>query len=79
MTVPESGIVKFRFEPSEVIVRLPLDVSIPAEAKSTVKEVLVPGLIVIGTAKPFRLNPGPVMESAEIVTLVPPLLFNLTP
>ena len=70
--VPESGMLKFGFDPFDVMLTLPLAEPLADGAKSTEKDVLWPGLSVTGTVRPLRLNPLPLAEAAEIVRLVPP-------
>lgn len=77
MHVPESGMVNVGA--SETMVRLPLARPATVGAKVTLNEVLSPGLSVLGRDNPARLNPAPLMESAEIVTIVPPLLVTVSP
>jgi hypothetical protein len=63
----------------ELIVRLPLAAPAAVGAKLTVKEVLSLALSVFGRDSPAKVNPVPVMESAEIVMLAAPVLVNVTP
>jgi hypothetical protein len=74
--VPESGMLKVGA--LELMVRLPLAAPAAVGAKVTVKEILSPALSVFGRDNPFRLNPTPVMESAEIVTLLRPLFVSVS-
>jgi len=73
--VPDTAIV--RLEP-EVMLRFPLAAPLAVGANSTVKDVLCPALNVIGTVRPFRLNPLPLTEAAEMVSAVPPVLVNVS-
>jgi hypothetical protein len=72
--VPETGMLKLGFEPLDVIVTFPLAAPVVVGAKLTLNEVLCPAVSVIGSVRPVKLNPVPLTDAAEIVTLVPPLL-----
>ena len=74
--VPESGMLKLRFEPVEVILTLPLAAPLVVGEKSTVKDALWPALNVKGRASPLKLNPVPLAVAAETVRLVPPVLVR---
>lgn len=76
--VPESGMLSVGFDPFEVIVMLPLTAPAADGANLAVNEVLCPALSVRGNVNPLMLNPVPVVEAAEIVTLVPPLLVKVS-
>lgn len=75
--LPESGIV--RAGTFEMMVRFPLAAPAAVGAKVTVKEILLPGAMVVGRDNPARLKPLPLTESAEIVMLAAPLLVNVSP
>ena len=76
--VPESAMLRLGFDPFEVIVTLPLTAPAADGANLTVNEVLCPAFRVRGNVSPLMLKPAPVVEAAEIVTLVPPLLVNVS-
>jgi hypothetical protein len=57
---------------------LPLTAPLAAGSKTTVNDVLWPGVKVKGKARPLRLNPGPLAAAAEIVKLVPPLFDKVS-
>jgi len=76
--VPDKEIVSVGFEPSEVTVTLP--VALPAEvgAYFTLKLVLCPAAKVTEEVAPTRLNPLPLIEICEIVTLAAPELVTVS-
>ena len=76
--VPESAMLRLGFDPFEVIVTLPLTAPAADGANLTVNEVLCPAFRVRGNVSPLMLKPAPVVEAAEIVTLVPPLLVSVS-
>jgi hypothetical protein len=76
--VPESGMLRVGFEPLEVILTLPLTAPPVVGANCTVNDVLWPAFSVTGRERPLRLNPLPVALAAEIVTLDPPELVNVS-
>ena len=76
--VPDRAIVKLGFEPSDVMVTLPLTAPLAAGVKVTVKVVLCPAVSVTGKLSPLKLNPVPLADAAEIVTLDPPLLVSVS-
>lgn len=53
--VPDKGMLKLEFEPSEVITTLPLVAPLAVGANTTVNEVLCPALKVKGKLSPLRL------------------------
>src|ERR1700751_2370740 len=67
--VAETGMLKLGFDPFDATVRLPLAVPVAIGAKVTVNDVLCPAARVIGSESPTRLNPVPVTDADEIVTL----------
>lgn len=76
--VPDKGMLKLEFDPSEVITTLPLAAPVALGLKTTVNDVLSPALKVRGKLSPLRLKPLPLAAAAEIVRLVPPLLVNVS-
>jgi hypothetical protein len=76
--VPDTGILKLGFEPLEVIPTFPLAAPVVVGAKVTLNEVLCPAASVTGSENPAKLNPVPLTDAAEIVTLVPPLLTRVS-
>jgi hypothetical protein len=62
--VPETGIVKFGFDPFDVIDTDPLTAPAAVGANFTVNEVLCPAFSVIGSVNPAMLNPAPLAEPA---------------
>jgi len=76
--VPESAMLKVGLPPLEVMFTLPLDAPLAVGANFTVKDVLWPVVKVKGKVSPFRLNPAPLAEAAEIVRLVPPELVRVS-
>ena len=75
---PEIGRFRLGLEPFDVTVTFPLTEPGPAGANFTVKDVLCPALSVTGIVMPLTLNPLPVADAAEMVTLLPPLLVRVT-
>ena len=73
-----SGILKLGFEPLEVTVTLPLAAPLTVGENSTVNDVLCPAFSVTGNVRPLMLNPVPLAEAAEMVTLEPPLLVRVS-
>jgi len=57
---------------------LPVAVPVAAGLNVMVNEVLCPGVNVKGKVIPVRLNPVPVADATEMVTLVPPLLVRVS-
>ena len=78
MPVPVTAIVRLESEGLEVMLTFPLLAPPTVGANGTVKDVLCPGLSVTGTVRPFRLNPAPLTEAAEMVTAVPPVLVSVS-
>jgi hypothetical protein len=75
--VPERGMLRLGFAPFEVIFTLPLAAPLVVGEKSTEKDVLWPAAKVKPAASPLKLNPVPLAEAAEIVTLAPPELVRV--
>ena len=76
--VPESGIVEVGFEAFEATVRLPLAAPEAVGAKVTLKLALWPAFKLNGRLIPLTLNPLPLAATAEIVTLVSPVLVSVS-
>ena len=76
--VPESGMLKFESEPVEVMLMLPLAAPLALGLKTIVKDVFWPAFKVTGSARPLKLNPGPLAVAAEIWRVVPPLLVRVS-
>lgn len=76
--VPATGMLKLGFEPLDVAVMFPLAAPVVAGEKVTVNEVLCPVASVTGIEGLAKLNPVPLTDTAEIVTLVPPLLVRVS-
>lgn len=76
--VPDRGMLRLGLEPFEVTVTLPLAAPAAEGANLTENEVLCPAVSVRGNVNPLMLNPVPVADAAEIVTLVPPLLVSVS-
>lgn len=76
--VPESAIVNVGFDPSEVMVTLPLAAPAVVGAKLTLNVVLCDAFRVRGAVMPLSVNPAPLIDAAEISTLDPPVLVKVT-
>lgn len=76
--LPETGIVRLGFEPLDVMVTFPLIAPAFAGANATVNDALCPEFSVRGSDSPPTLNPAPLADAEEIVTLVPPLFVRVT-
>jgi len=75
---PETGMLKLEFDALDVTVMFPLAAPVVVGAKATVNDALCPGARAAGSERPERLNPVPLTDAAEIVTLVPPLLRRVS-
>ena len=73
--VPLSGIDKLGFDAFEVTVAVPGNVPAAVGAKVIVNVALCPAVKVTGGVIPEMLNPVPDAAAAEIVALVPPVLW----
>ena len=71
--VPVNGIVRVGFVAFDVRVKLPFAAPAACGEKVRLTVVLCPPLSVTGVVMPLKLNPAPLIEACEIVTLVPPL------
>ena len=76
--VPDRGMPKLGFEPSDVMLTLPLTAPLAVGLKTTVNEVLWPAVNVKGKVSPLTLNPAPLAEAAEIVRLDPPVFVSVS-
>ena len=76
--VPESGMLRFGFDPLEVRVTEPLAAPLAVGLKRTVNEVLCPAVSVTGKESPDRLKPVPLAAAAEMVRLDPPELVRVS-
>ena len=76
--LPETGIVRFGFEPLDVMVTFPLTEPALAGANATLNDALCPEFSVSGSDSPLRLNPVPLADAEEIVRLLPPLFVSVT-
>lgn len=76
--LPLSGIVRVGLEPSEVIVTDPFALPVEDGANFTLKLTLWPEFKVVGRVRPLMVNPAPDAEAAEIFTLDPPELVNVS-
>lgn len=76
--VPESGIDSVGFPASELTVRVPLAAPADVGVKIALKVVLCPALIVAGMLGPVKLNPLPLAEALDTVTLTPPVFVTVT-
>ena len=76
--VPERGILKFGFDPLELMVRLPLAAPAVVGANLTENEVLCPAVKVTGTDSPLKVNPVPLAVAPEMVRVDPPVLVRVS-
>src|SRR5208337_5253338 len=76
--VPESAMLKLESDPLELIVTLPLAAPLAVGAHITLNVVLCPAVSVTGSVSPFKLNPVPLADAAEIVRLDPPVLLSVS-
>jgi len=76
--VPESGTTKVESDALEIIVTSPFTAPADAGVNDTLKVALWPGVRVMGTEIPLRLNPAPLAVKEEIVELAPPTLVNVS-
>src|SRR5208337_3168460 len=76
--VPDSAMLKLESDPLEVIVTLPLAAPLAVGANITLNVVLCPAVSVTGSVSPFKLNPVPLADAAEIVRLDPPVLLSVS-
>ena len=70
--LPLSGIVNVGFDPSDVMVTLPVALPVAVGANFTLKLTLCPALNVTGKANPLMLKPLPEALAAVILRLDPP-------
>src|SRR5208282_3759855 len=76
--VPDSGTVSVGFDPFDVTVRFPLALAADAGVNFTLKVAPCPAVSVTGGVIPLTLNPVPLAETAEIVTVVPPVFVTVS-
>ena len=76
--VPESAMFRVEFEPSEMIVNVPLALPAVAGVKLDVKVTLWAGFNVNGKDSPETENPVPETFACEIVTGDPPEFVNVS-
>ena len=76
MPLPVSGIVRPEFDAFDVIVTVPLALPPALGSNPMLKDALWPPLSVRGSDNPLMLNPAPLTDEAEIVTLSPPVFVR---
>lgn len=76
--MPESGIFRREFEPSETTASVPESAPVAAGANFTLKVRLWLGSRVVGRVKPAIEKADPVMLAWEIVTAEPPTFFSVS-
>jgi len=76
--VPDTAIVSVGFEPSEVMVTMPVKLATDCGAKLTLKVVLCDGSNASGVVMPLRENPVPLILACETLTLEPPVFVRVT-
>jgi len=76
--VPESGTERVGLPASELIVSVPLAAPAAVGANITLNVALCPAVIVAGRLGPVKLNPLPLADALETVTLTPPVLVIVT-
>jgi len=76
--LPDNGIVSVGFEALEVTVRFPLAPPADDGVNETLNVALCPAVRVTGVVIPEKLNPEPLTETWEMVTLVPPVLVTVS-
>lgn len=62
----------------ELIVNVPLAAPAAVGAKMALKVALCPALMVAGRLGPVKLNPVPVADALDTVTLEPPVFVTVT-
>ena len=77
--VPERAMFKLGFVPFELMVNVPLAAPAAAGLNATVNDALWPALKVCGRDSPLSVNPPPVADAAEMVTLEPPVFVKVPP
>lgn len=76
--VPESGTESCELSALELIVSVPLAVPVAEGVKIALKVALCPALIVAGMLGPVKLNPLPLADALDTVTLTPPVFVTVT-
>ena len=74
--VPDSDTLRLGSEASDMTLSDPLAVPLSVGEKATENVTLCPGDSVSGATNPLKLNPVPLADICEIVTLEPPELVN---
>jgi len=76
--VPDSATVRVGFDAFDAMVTVPLALPADAGVNLTLKVALWPAVSVTGVVIPLRLNPLPLIEAWEIVTLAPPVFVTVS-
>jgi hypothetical protein len=76
--VPDNETVSDGLEASLVTVNIPVGEPADAGANTTLNDLLAPAAMVNGVVTPFTLNPVPVAETCETVTVDPPELVMVS-
>lgn len=76
--VPDRARLSGELEASDTILSDPLTDPAPAGAKVRVKVTLWFAFSVVGTVKPLKENPTPLMFACEMETAVPPVLVKVS-
>jgi len=76
--VPDSGMVKVGFDAFEVTVTFPVTAVADTGVYATLKVALWPAVRVTGAVIPLSVKPVPLIPTAEIVTLVPPVFVTVS-
>jgi hypothetical protein len=76
MPVPVSGMLRPGFDALDVIVSVPLTAPAAVGSNRMLNEALWPALSVIGNDNPLMLNPVPLRDELETVTLSPPVFVR---
>lgn len=76
--LPLSGMVNVGFDPSDVMVTLPLGLPTALGLNFTFRLADCPGVRVTGRASPLKLKPVPVALAPVIVTFEPPVFVSVS-
>lgn len=76
--LPESGTYRIELPALELIVSPPLAAPVAEGVKAALKVALCPALIVAGMLGPVKLNPLPLTDALDTVTLTPPVFVTVT-
>ena len=76
--LPLRGILSVGFDPSDVMVTLPVALPVAVGANFTLKLTLCPAFNVTGNANPLMLNPLPEALAAVILRLDPPEFVSVS-